>query len=74
MPFDEEQPAEQHSMPPGGFRLAVINGFSLEECLKAREHLAESFKQVNAFSHTPNIVDQRAALAKGIAHMNQPSL
>lgn len=74
MPFDEEQPAEQHSMPPGGFRLAVINGFSLEECVKAREHLAESFKQVNAFSYTPNIVLNRAAPARGTAKVIQPSL
>lgn len=66
LPFNEEQPAEQNSMPPGGFRLAVINGFSVEECLKVREHLAESFKQVNAFADVPSIVNKRTALAREI--------
>ena len=61
-------------MPPGGFRLAVINGFSLEECLKAREDLAESFRQLNAFSHVPHIVDKRTALARGSANIIQLSL
>jgi hypothetical protein len=55
--FHEGQPAKQHSMPPGGFRLAVINGFNLEECLKAREHLAESLGKVNKFSRILSIVD-----------------
>ena len=74
LPFHEGQPAEQHSMPPGGFRLAVINGFNLDECLKAREHLAESFEQVNALSGVPSIVDKRSALARGTAKIIQSAL
>lgn len=50
LPFDEWQPAEQHSMPPGGFRLAILNGFTLEECLRAREDLKECFRKMHASS------------------------
>ena len=28
--FHEDKPAKAHSMPPGGFRLAIINGWDLE--------------------------------------------
>lgn len=46
--FHEDIPAEQHAMPPGGFRLAVINCFDLEAGLKAREDLALVFWSVQA--------------------------
>ncbi len=41
--FHEELPPERHSMPPGGFRLAVINGFDLSAAHAARERLREYF-------------------------------
>ena len=41
--FHEELPPERHSMPPGGFRLAVINGFDLAAALAARERLKGYF-------------------------------
>jgi hypothetical protein len=41
--FHEDIPPEQHHMPPGGFRLAVINCRDLETGFKAREDLALSF-------------------------------
>jgi hypothetical protein len=41
--FHEDIPAAQHAMPPGGFRLAVINCRDLNVGLKAREDLALSF-------------------------------
>lgn len=72
--FHEGLPAEQHSMPPGGIRLAVINGFNLEECLKAREHLAEALKKVNNFSGVPKTVEKRTSLARGTAKVIQLSL
>jgi hypothetical protein len=37
--FHEDRDPESHSMPPGGFRLAVVNGFNLESGLRARERL-----------------------------------
>jgi hypothetical protein len=41
--FHEDLPPERHSMPPGGFRLAVINGFDLAAALAARERLRAAF-------------------------------
>jgi hypothetical protein len=41
--FHEDLPAERHSMPPGGFRLAVVNGFDLAAALAARERLKQHF-------------------------------
>ncbi len=41
--FHEDIAPELHAMPPGGFRLAVINCDDLEAGLKAREDLALSF-------------------------------
>ena len=44
--FHEDLPPERHSMPPGGFRLAVVNGFDLAAALAARERLKEHFLAV----------------------------
>lgn len=41
--FHEDVPLEQHAMPPGGFRLAIINCRDLEAGRNAREALALSF-------------------------------
>jgi hypothetical protein len=41
--FHENRPSEQHSMPPGGFRVALVNAWDLEQGKAARERLAEWF-------------------------------
>jgi hypothetical protein len=41
--FHEDLPVEQHAMPPGGFRLAIVNCLDIETGLKAREDLALAF-------------------------------
>jgi hypothetical protein len=41
--FHEDWPLERHAMPPGGFRLAIVNGFDLEAALRARERLKDYF-------------------------------
>ncbi len=41
--FHEDLPPERHAMPPGGFRLAVINCWNLDAGLAAREELALAF-------------------------------
>lgn len=41
--FHEDRPSAWHAMPPGGFRLAIVNGHDIEAGLKARERLALSF-------------------------------
>jgi hypothetical protein len=41
--FDEEKEPERHAMPPGGFRLAVINSWDLQAGLAGRELLRAHF-------------------------------
>jgi hypothetical protein len=41
--FHEDRAPEQHAMPPGGFRLAIVNGFDLGKALAARVRLREYF-------------------------------
>ncbi|HTP90457.1 MAG TPA: hypothetical protein VMJ52_01890 [Xanthobacteraceae bacterium] len=41
--FHEDRPPEQHAMPPGGFRLAIVNGYDLDKALAARERLRDYF-------------------------------
>jgi hypothetical protein len=43
--FHEDKAPELHSMPPGGFRLAVVNCWNLEMGLKVREQLAAFFQE-----------------------------
>ncbi len=43
--FHEEKAPELHSMPPGGFRLAVVNCWNLETGLRVRERLAALFQE-----------------------------
>jgi hypothetical protein len=41
--FHEDRPPAQHAMPPGGFRLAIVNCWDLEAGRRGRERLALSF-------------------------------
>jgi hypothetical protein len=41
--FHENWAPEQHAMPPGGFRLAIVNGFDLRAAMAGRERLREYF-------------------------------
>jgi hypothetical protein len=41
--FHEDRPPEAHAMPPGGFRLAIVNAVGLEEGRAARAVLARAF-------------------------------
>jgi hypothetical protein len=41
--FHEDWAPEQHAMPPGGFRLAIVNGFDLRAACAARERLKVHF-------------------------------
>ena len=38
--FHEDRPASAHTMPPGGFRLAIVNGSSLAAAREVRRRLA----------------------------------
>jgi hypothetical protein len=41
--FHEDRPPEAHAMPPGGFRLAIVNTVNLRAGLAARAALARAF-------------------------------
>ncbi len=41
--FHPDLPPEQHAMPPGGFRLAIVNCYDLRAGMRAREELALAF-------------------------------
>jgi hypothetical protein len=41
--FHEDRAPEHHAMPPGGFRLAIVNSFDLRAASAARERLREHF-------------------------------
>lgn len=41
--FHEDRAPEAHTMPPGGFRVALVNAVDLEQGKAAREHLARWF-------------------------------
>ncbi len=41
--FHQDKPLEAHAMPPGGFRLAIVNCWDLAAGLLARERLAVMF-------------------------------
>jgi len=42
--FHEDRPFEQHAMPPGGFRLAIVNCWDLAAGLLVRQKLASMFR------------------------------
>ena len=42
--FHEDRGPDRHAMPPGGFRLAIVNGFDLPAALAARERLRKYFE------------------------------
>jgi hypothetical protein len=42
--FHEDRAPEWHAMPPGGFRLAIVNGFDLPATVAARARLRAYFK------------------------------
>jgi hypothetical protein len=45
--FDPAKPREQHAMTPGGFRLAIINGWDLAAGIEVRERLKRLFTAVS---------------------------
>jgi hypothetical protein len=51
--FHEDRPAEAHAMPPGGFRLAIVNCWDLAVGLLARERLALMFRAADPLGREP---------------------
>jgi hypothetical protein len=50
--FHEDRPPASHSMPPGGFRLAIVNAWDLDAGRRAREELALSFWTTQSLAKT----------------------
>ena len=51
--FHEERDPAHHAMPPGGFRLAIVNAFSLEAGQAAREKLRRALIPAGKNRSTP---------------------
>lgn len=51
--FHEDKPPEAHSMPPGGFRLAIVNCWDLEAGMEVRERLALHFWSTQQLRRRP---------------------
>jgi hypothetical protein len=49
--FHEDRPPASHSMPPGGFRLAIVNTFNLDLGRRIRQELALSFWSTQQLIH-----------------------
>ena len=47
--FHADKPPEQHAMPPGGFRLAIVNAWDLDVGCRVREQLALQFWSTHSF-------------------------
>jgi hypothetical protein len=44
--YHEMKDGPAHPMPPGGFRLGIVNGWNLAACFAARDELAKAFPGV----------------------------
>ncbi|TMK27425.1 MAG: hypothetical protein E6G69_15700, partial [Alphaproteobacteria bacterium] len=44
--FRDDKPLEAHAMPPGGFRLAIVNCSDLDVGFEVRDRLASRFRSV----------------------------
>lgn len=44
--YHETKEGPAHPMPPGGFRLGIVNGWNLAACFAAREELSKAFPGV----------------------------
>ncbi len=51
--FHDDRPPELHAMPPGGFRVAIVNGFDLPAAMAGRERLKDFFSNPPAAGKAP---------------------
>ncbi|MDX1384723.1 MAG: hypothetical protein R3190_13815, partial [Thermoanaerobaculia bacterium] len=51
--FHEDKPPWAHAMPPGGFRLAIVNGWDLDVGREARQELALAFWSTQTLIERP---------------------
>jgi hypothetical protein len=65
--FQEEKPPKDHSMPPGGFRLAIVNCWDLETGFEVRKKLALSFWSTHEFQ--PNRANPQKSIHESTADL-----
>src|SRR5262249_43185373 len=55
--FHEDRPPERHAMPPGGFRLAIVNAWTLPAGCAGREKLRAHFRNQESgiSNHNPQL-------------------
>ena len=70
--FDPAKPREQHAMPPGGFRLAIVNCWDLAVGLAARQRLKRIFTVVSMNGATPPRQDHLPQSAKQVSPGHRP--
>lgn len=63
--FHPDRPLKTHAMPPGGFRLAIVNCWELEAGLEAREALAEMFLRATEAHEAGRHMISRESAASG---------
>jgi hypothetical protein len=62
--FDEAIPFDQHAMPPGGFRIAIVNCWDLHAGLLVRSALRRLFRQeAAAMARRPQVPRQTGSRA-----------
>ncbi len=59
--FDPFRPPEHHAMPPGGFRLAIVNCWDLEVGLAVRERMRRLFRVMSTNGNTGAAASPAAA-------------
>jgi hypothetical protein len=68
--FHEDKPPETHAMPPGGFRLAIVNCWDLEAGLAVRRQLAQLFAAKQVGPRSPTAMATSPADAPGAIARN----
>ncbi|GAB6039574.1 hypothetical protein [Endothiovibrio diazotrophicus] len=63
IPFHTDRPAASHSMPPGGFRLAIVNCHDLEAGRAARRLLARSLPEAGTIQASTDTNRHRPPMA-----------
>src|SRR5262249_10115558 len=51
--FHPDRPPDTHAMPPGGFRLAIVNGWDLATGVLVRERLSRLFRAAEPAAVAP---------------------
>jgi hypothetical protein len=65
--FHEDRDGQMHAMPPGGFRLAIVNAWTLQAARQAREELGRAFAGAETARPDEDAAPARRS-AGGVSH------